>query len=598
MMGSGSEEPTPATEGGSSAKGLSDDIAALLKVTPSADSQMSKLVYGTPANVIDDKYRTTYEIFPLSFRDSNGDGIGDLKGITQGLDYLNDGNPETTTDLGVNELWLTPVHPSKTYHKYDVMDYVSIDKDFGTLEDFDELLAACHERGIRLIMDMVLNHSAVDHPWFVEAATYLAGLSDDEQPDAAACPYLDYYHFSETREEGYASLDLTKYNSGYSGSRKWFYEARFWEGMPDLNLDSEAVRGEITDICKFWLDKGLDGFRLDAVLFYYTNSNDRNIEFLTWFNKMVKEINPDAYIVGECWSGKSVYAQYYASGIDSLFDFAFAQSDGAIAKFINGGYTADVVVDTLAAEGPQFAGYGEGYINAPFFTNHDTARGAGFFANDDGSKYKMAQAMNLLTTGNAFLYYGEEIGMRGAGKDENKRAPLYWSDEDLACMTDGPADMDEFAMIYPSLEEQTGDENSILSFVRALIRLRNTYPAIARGAVAKADGICAGKLAAFVKSVADSNAALVDSQGGVYDTTGKAEKADVVADAQNRLAEAQDLLVVMNYDGEEAAVDLSASKAAEGFRTLAAVLTASGGEVALDQDSLTLPRYSVAILTK
>ncbi|MGX8703390.1 MAG: alpha-amylase family glycosyl hydrolase, partial [bacterium] len=308
--------------------------------------------------------------------------------------------------------------------------------------------------------------------------------------------------------------------------------------------------------------------------------------------------NSDAYIVGECWAGKSVYAQYYASGIDSLFDFAFAAGDGAIAKFINGGYTADVVVDTLAAEAEQFGGYGEGYIDAPFFTNHDTARGAGFFANDDGSKVKMAQAMNLLTTGNAFLYYGEEIGMRGSGKDENKRAPMYWSDEKLDCICKGPADMDEFDMIYPSLEEQTADEHSILSFVRALIRVRNTYPAIARGRVTKASGICEGKVAAFVKSVKDSNAKTVDELGGIFDTTGKTDREELRTKTLEALDGAADVLVVMNYNGEEKEIDLTKSAEAEGFRTLGSVLLASGGEVKLDGDTLTLPAYSVAILQK
>ena len=582
----------------SPARGKAANISELLAVTPSADRQMAKLVYEGGTTVLDDKYRTTYEIFPYSFRDSNGDGIGDLRGITEALDYLNDGREETTTDLGVNELWLTPVHPSPTYHKYDVKDYKAIDEVFGTEEDYDELLAACHKRGIRMIMDLVLNHTSVEHPWFVQAATYLASLADDEEPDLKECPYVDYYHFTRTREEGSVELNLSKYASGNTSTGKWFYEARFWEGMPDLNLDSEAVRKEITDFSKYWLDKGVDGFRLDAVLYYYTSSNDRNIKFLTWFNKMVKEINPDAYIVGECWAGKSVYAQYYASGIDSLFDFAFASGDGAIAKFINGGYTADVVVDTLAAEAGQFAEYGEAYVDAPFFTNHDTARGAGYFANDDGSKYKMAQAMNLLMTGNAFLYYGEEIGMRGSGRDENKRAPMYWSDEKLECMCKGPADMDEFSMLYPSLEEQTADENSILSFIRALIRLRNTYPVIARGAVTKASGICEGKVAAFVKSMETSNAKKVDELGGVFDTAGKEERDALRTETLKVLDGAVDLLIVMNYNGEEKEIDLAASAEAKGFRTLGAVLLTSEGEVRLDGDTLKMPAYSVALLQK
>ncbi len=588
QTGSETSESSSAAESRPAATGKAANIAELLSVQPSADGQMAKTVYANAENVLDDKYRTTYEIFPYSFRDSDGDGIGDLKGIIEALDYLNDGNPETNTDLGVNGLWLTPVHPSQTYHKYDVDDYCAIDPTFGTMEDYEKLLDGCHKRGIRVYLDLVLNHTSDTHPWFTAAAEYLKKLPEGEEPDLEACPYVGYYNFSRQSDSGYAKLAGTD----------WYYEARFWDEMPDLNLDNEDVRKEITDIAKFWLDKGVDGFRLDAVLFYYTNSSDRNIQFLKWFNDTVKGINPNAYIVGECWAGKNQYAEYYQSGIDSLFDFAFAQNDGAIAKFLNGAFTADVVAKGLADEQAQFAENGEAYVNAPFFTNHDTARGAGYFAGDDGSKMKMAEALNLLTTGNAFLYYGEELGMRGSGKDENKRAPMFWSAEYLDCLCDGPAAMDDFEMKYASLEEQTADENSILSFVRALIHVRNSYPAIARGKVVPANGICKDKLLAFVKTLDGSNAKLVDAQGGVYDTTGTASKDEVEENVVDVLEGGEEVLVFLNTDENDANVDLTASEEAAGFRTIGAVLTARDGEVTLDGDSLTLPGYSVAILTK
>ena len=209
----------------------------------------------------DQRCRTTYEIFVYSFCDSDADGTGDLGGVRNKLDYIQ--------DLGFDQIWLMPVCPSPTYHKYDVTDYMAIDPVYGTLEDFELLVQDCHARGIRVITDLVLNHTSSQHPWFLEAAEYLKSLPEGAPADTSACPKLDYYHFTQTPESGYAQLPDTS----------WYYEARFWEGMPDLNLDSEAVHGEIRKILSFWLEEGVDGFRLDAVTSYYTGNDDQNIRF-------------------------------------------------------------------------------------------------------------------------------------------------------------------------------------------------------------------------------------------------------------------------------------------------------------------------------
>ena len=137
----------------------------------------------------DDLYRTFYEVFVYSFCDSDGDGIGDLKGLTSKLDYIQ--------DMGFDGIWLMPIHPSVTYHKYDVMDYYDIDPQYGTMEDFDCFLAECEKRDIRVILDLVLNHTGVDHPWFRQAVEYLATLEDGQEPDPAVCPYVDYYFFEK-----------------------------------------------------------------------------------------------------------------------------------------------------------------------------------------------------------------------------------------------------------------------------------------------------------------------------------------------------------------------------------------------------------------
>ncbi len=441
---------------------VSDDTAIDL----TSESENSTSAWGAasslPLNVLDDKYRTTYEIFVYSFADSNGDGIGDLDGVTQKLDYINDGDDATDTDLGCNEIWLMPVAPSTTYHKYDVLDYCDIDPEYGTLEDFDELVAACHDRGVRVIVDTVFNHSSNQHLWFTEAADYLKdhpGLQS-EDTDAwtaavAECPYLDYYVYSLEKLDGYEPLEGTDY----------FYEARFWSGMPDLNLDSEALRDELSKITQFWTDHGVDGFRLDAITSYYTGDDVKNIEFMTWLNETVKSQNPDSYLVGEAWTSSATYSKYYASGIDSFFDFDFAGSEGIIAGVARGTTPASRYGEALVKNQELLASVSADAIDAPFYTNHDMARSAGYYTGKNAEdKLKLAQALNFLMPGNAFIYYGEELGMKGSGKDENKRAPMYWTAGTDNVMCKGPKDMDSFKMKYPALDEQAKDPYSIYNY--------------------------------------------------------------------------------------------------------------------------------------
>ena len=426
-----------------------------------------------PLNIVDDNYRTYYEVFVYSFFDSNGDGIGDLQGLISKLDYINDGDDTTDTDLGCNGIWLMPVNPSPTYHKYDVMDYYEIDDAYGTLDDFKQLLEECDARGIKVIMDLVLNHSSSQNPWFTEACSYLRELGDGE-PNAEDCPYFEYYHFSKEKGAGCYEVEGTD----------WYYEAQFWSEMPDLNLDSEVLRGEIKEITKYWLDMGVGGFRLDAVKEFYTGNQQANIAFLNWFQEDVKAQKADAYLVGEAWLDINSYAQYYESGIDSLFNFAFADKDGIISKVVNGSSAEQYGVVNVSLQST-FGQYNENYIDAPFYTNHDMGRSAGYYAGENSEKQaKLAGAMNLFMGGSAFLYYGEELGMKGSGKDENKRAPMYWSKrDDMEGMCDGPADMDDFEMKFDSLEEQEQDPDSIYQYYKKVIKIRNQNPEIARGEV-------------------------------------------------------------------------------------------------------------------
>ena len=347
-------------------------------------SQMKTLSEALPEGGLTDPCRSAYEIFVYSFADSNGDGIGDLNGIAESLDYINDGVPGQGKDLGCKRIWVTPIFPSPTYHKYDASNYMDIDPEFGTLEDFDNLLARCHERDVDLILDMAFNHTSVEHPWFTEAVRYLRSLAPGEDPVKEDCPYVWYYTFSREPYSGYAALP----------DSEWYYEARFWEGMPDLNLETPEVREELSKVLSFWLDRGVDGFRLDALTSYYTDNRDATVSFTDWVADTVHAVDPDAYIVGECWTSMEDYARFYSTDITSLFDFAFTGQEGIIADVTKGNRSALAFGEAMEEEEALYASYRQDAVNAPFYTNHDMARGTGYYANDDGTRTKFALGLN------------------------------------------------------------------------------------------------------------------------------------------------------------------------------------------------------------
>lgn len=524
--------------GGTEAAGSSDGPAASVL-------QMTSLNRTAEVSHPDDFYGTAYEIFPYSYSDSNGDGIGDLKGIENHLDELNDGDDSTCDDLGVNAIWLTPVCTAVSYHKYDITDYESIDPDFGTLDDYDALVKACHKRGMKVLFDLVVNHTSSEHPWFTQAVAYLKTIGDGEI-DTSVCPYAGYYNFTKEAKTGYAQIPGTD----------WYYEARFSDGMPDLNLDNEQVRNEIHDIVKFWLGHGVDGFRLDAVTSYYTEDYDKTISFLRWLNDTIKQEKSDAYLVGEAWTDQATYSSYYASHVDSFFDFAFAGSDGVIASTVKGSMSALDYVKAMAGEEKLYASVYPDYINAPFYTSHDMDRSAGYYAGDDGTRCKLALGMNLLMQGNAFVYYGEEIGMKGSGKDENKRAPMYWSKEKTDETCQGPSDMDEVEMKYDPYDVQRKDPSSIYSYVREAVRLRNCYPALTHG-----------------KTVVDTERSTEDT--AVFTREYKGDTVEVIINLSDKTAE------IENEKGK-----------------LAGTLNTDDEEVTLKDETLTIPADTIALCTE
>lgn len=473
---------------------------------------------GPEITPVADKYRNYYEVFVYSYADSNGDGIGDFKGLEEKLPYI--------YDMGFNGIWLMPIMPSPSYHKYDVTDYYDVDPQYGTLEDFRSMLETAHELGIAVIIDLVVNHSSSQHPWFLDATS---------GPEAA---YRDYYVWSEEPQDG------------YSPKGGWYYESRFVDSMPDLNLDNEALRQEIEKIMAFWLtDVGVDGFRLDAVTSFYTAQVDKNVEFLDWLGKTAHGIKPECYIVGESWTDFLEIGKYSATDVDSFFMFPLSQANGYLNKVLaNAAPAPGELYGKVTAKVEEVLA--DHSVPAPFLGNHDTTRAANFLGRKDVERMKMGAAILAMLPGNPFVYYGEEIGMIGTGEDPNKRIGMLWTPEGPA--TQNPPGTTEAEYVLPSVEEQLADETSLLHFYRDAMWLRHANPEIARGI-------------SEILPCENTDICLIRRVWGASAVT-----------------------IAVNPSRNDHTV------AVEG--TLSGTLSAAGGAVTLENGTLTLPGYSVAIL--
>ena len=399
-----------------------------------------------------DHYRNWYEIFVYSYQDSNGDGIGDLNGLYNRLDYI--------SDMGYTGLWLMPVMPSPSYHKYDVTDYYNIDPQYGTVEDFKRLVERCHDLGIAVIIDMPINHTSTNHPWFQEACRALKTGNTEN-------PYIDYYCFQQKPSNKHVNVSGTE----------WYYEEQFAGGnMPDLNLDNPSVMAEFEKIFAFWLQEcGADGFRLDAVTSYFASNTEKNIEKLNEIKALAEAARPGSYLVGEAWTGLNVIAEYYASDLDSFFLFPASQAEGYVAKSLFGRSPASAYVKNLKLV---YEAIPDGIL-APFMSNHDTGRTIpAIQGRGNPEKAKFTEGILNMIGGATFTYYGEEIGMVGAGEDPNKRIAMYWNDAD---MTQNPPGVTKVEYAYPSVDEQLADEQSLLHYCRGLNHTKLQIPAIARG---------------------------------------------------------------------------------------------------------------------
>lgn len=357
-----------------------------------------------------------YEIFVRSFRDSDGDSIGDLQGVIERLDYLNDGDPETDRDLGIGAIWLMPVCQSPSYHGYDITDYFTIEQDYGTNEDFYTLCREAHRRGIRVIFDLVINHCSDRHPVFQDALS---------NPDSE---YSGWFTFLDSARTEYESF------FGY-------------KGMPEFNYDSRACRDWLLEMAKFWMDPngdgdfsdGVDGYRLDV-------AKGPPHDWWKEFRKELKSIRSDFLLLGEVWDDVETIYGYFDYEFDMQFDYPLYY---AFLDLLRGGEHTEVR-KVLREERERFP------LEAQlcrFLNNHDNDRILS--ALDDHARRNKLAALNLLTLpGTPMIYYGEEIGMTGTNPpDEAIRTPMEWE----------------------RVQEQRTDPGSLFNWYRRLIHLRSRH---------------------------------------------------------------------------------------------------------------------------
>jgi alpha-amylase len=459
-----------------------------LTLAPAAAS-LTPTPVRTPPPVQESWWNNTvfYEVFVRSFADSTtgplaNDGIGDLQGLIEKLDYLNDGRPTTTDDLGVTGLWLMPIMQSTSYHGYDVTDYYTVNKDYGTNEDFGRLVTEAHKRGIRIIIDLVVNHTSSEHPWFIEAR------------DSPESERRDWYLWSEDKPDYLGPWGEEVWHPSPSG----YYYGIFWSGMPDLNLENPLVTAEMKNVARFWLeDVGADGFRLDAARHLIEEgSTQENTEAThEWwksFRTVYKGSNPEALAVGETWTkGSDVVEYLQGDELDLAFDFDLAEAivSGVMSR------SASRLQGALTSS---YGLYGSG-LSATFLANHDMVRIMSQLRGDV-DKAKLAASVLMTAPGVAFVYYGEEIGMTGEKPDELIRTPMQWSAEASAGFTAGsPWEPVNGDYRDKNVAVQLKDPTSLLSCYRDLIHIRAGHSALRVGDYSPVDSTDDGILA-FLRS--------------------------------------------------------------------------------------------------
>ncbi|MDO9576432.1 MAG: alpha-amylase family glycosyl hydrolase [Candidatus Cloacimonadales bacterium] len=396
-----------------------------------------------------------YEIFVRSFADSDADGIGDLQGIINKLDYLNDGDPQTDSDLGIKLIWLMPIFASPSYHGYDVRDYYKINPDYGTNADFQQLLQQAHRRGIRIITDLALNHCSNQNAFYLDAYN---------NPHSQ---YDDWFFFT---------------NPSNTRAHNWQFRHRPSDRemlnppMPAWNVNNPAVQNYLFETAKYWIDPnkdgdfsdGIDGFRCDYV-------KGPPASFWQKFRYEVKSLNPEVLLLAENWDGMQSISESFNDQFDMAFDFPF---QGSVMEVISSG-TASPLINLMNEQQEILP---EDAVMNRFINNHDMNR---IFTRLDDASAKLALALLLTIPDMPMLYYGDEIGMQGQKDpyDEGIRRPMEWCAENKC---------PEMTSWYPvwkeevdgiSVLEENDDPNSILNYTKKLIRLRDQYPVLESGKI-------------------------------------------------------------------------------------------------------------------
>lgn len=439
----------------------------------------------------------TYEIFIQSFYDSDGDGIGDINGVTKKLDHVK--------ELGANAIWFMPIMPSPTYHKYDVTDYKAIHPDYGTLEDFQKLIAEAHKRDIKIVIDMIINHTSTEHPWFVESKK-----SRDN-------PYRDYYVWAQ-KDTIADFINKKTITLDSDNIRQWhdpgfgedYYYGFFWGGMPDLNFDNPKVREEIFDIGRFWLEEvGVDGFRLDAAKHIFPDDRpEDNHEFWKEFRERMTSIKPDIYLVGEVYDRKEIVAPYLP-GLPALFNFDFHYTLIDAYRKGDGMLLAKKQKEVLDF----YQGITKEFIDATFSSNHDQER---LLNSLDENPKKLRQAVAILMTmpGAPYLNYGEEIGMLGKKPDEHIREPFLWdlknNDKGRTRWIEPMYTTDE--TVTP-LAIQKSMSTSYFNHYKEIIKLRNTNRALALGDLKLYEGEVEKPIMAYFRNYKNQSLMVVHNIG-------------------------------------------------------------------------------------
>lgn len=437
-----------------------------------------------------------YEIFVQSFADADRDGIGDIPGMTERLDYL--------ADLGVRAVWLMPIGPSPSYHKYDVLDYRAIHPDYGTMDDFKTFVREAHERDIAVIIDLVVNHTGREHPWFRAAV---------EEPEG---PYHDYYVWATPEEV--AAMGASKEVSADSDNRivwhavdgrKERYYGFFGGHMPDLNFDNPSVRQEIIDIGRFWLEEvGVDGFRLDAAKHIFPD--DRAPDNHAWwveFREAMQATKPDVYLVGEVWASSDIVAPYLR-GLTALFNFDLGY---AITDAVRTG-AADSLVIRLEAIRDFYQSIDSSFTDAIFLTNHDQNRIRSVLGGDL-RKAGVAASILLTLPGSPFVYYGEEIGMLGQKPDEHIREPFLWGAVPGVREATWIEPIHSTPASVTPAHDQQADPSSLLNHYKRLIALRNGSAVLTRGEIARAD-VAAAAVVSFLRTLGEERVWVLHNVSG------------------------------------------------------------------------------------